>query len=474
MITYLVNFIHAFIPISLLTGMQLALWTPVYGRKTVRPVIISLVAGLLGGVVIYLVARPQETLTAARASLYAAAILAALCHAGILLLAGKKYRGMIGIGWGASLFFMASLSAVAVFSFLALVAEQALSATSILNTELILNSGGILAGAFLIAALIPLTAYMSKKNGRGVMAGLILLASALLVLQWCAEVLLGMMRLELIELTRVRLSFVAKVAQYSYLFPYMQVLIITALALLFITTRKVVTVQELSDMQKAERRKARSRVMFEMRWFKAALVFVCITFAVLLYYDLYASRPPKISPAVTVTPDAGRLIKVRIDDVKDGNLHRYSYVTDDGHVVRFFLINRAVGQSRIGVVYDACVLCGDMGYIQKKNEIICIACNVRIFIPSIGKGGGCNPVPLQHSVEGGEVVIRAADLDQGARYFSEVMAIKVKDPVTGKELINLKAPHRYEYDGRTYFFESAESAEKFKTSPETYVGGRQS
>ena len=119
------------------------------------------------------------------------------------------------------------------------------------------------------------------------------------------------------------------------------------------------------------------------------------------------------------------MVRIKIDEVKDGNLHRYSFVTDDGHVVRFFLINRARGgQSRIGVVYDACMLCGDTVYIQEKNEIICLACNVRIFIPSIGKAGGCNPIPLQHSIEGGEVVIRAVDLDQGTRYFSEVIAIK--------------------------------------------------
>ena len=425
MITYLVNFIHAFIPVSLLTGLLLALWLPVYGRRTLRPVAVSLAAGLAGGTVIYFVARFQEFLTVAQTSLSGAAMLAALCHAGILLLAGRKFGSLYRIGWGAALLFLVSLAAVTVFSFLALVAEQALSATDLLNTELILNSGGILVGAFLMAALIPLTAHLGGKSGRGVMVGLILGASALLALQWCTEVLLGLMRLELIEVTSVRLSLVAKVAKYSYLFPYMQLLFLAALALFFLAGRQVVAVQELAGMQKAAQRKARSRVLFEMRWFKAALAAVGIIFAVLSYYDLSASRPPKISPPVNLTADAGRLVRIKIDEVKDGNLHRYSFVTDDGHVVRFFLINRARGgQSRIGVVYDACMLCGDTGYIQEKNEIICLACNVRIFIPPIGKAGGCNPIPLQHSIEGGEVVIRAVDLDQGTRYFSEVIAIK--------------------------------------------------
>jgi len=175
-----------------------------------------------------------------------------------------------------------------------------------------------------------------------------------------------------------------------------------------------------------------------------------------------------------MTPDASGLIRVRIDDVGDGNLHRYSYITDDGHVVRFFLMNTltnsSTGRKKIGVVFDACMLCGDMGYIQNKKEVICIACNVRMFVPSIGKEGGCNPIPLKHLIENDSIIIAAKDLDLGARYFSEVKSVKVKDPVTGKELDNLKAPYRYEYKGRIFFFESEPSMEKFKETPDKYVG----
>jgi len=67
-------------------------------------------------------------------------------------------------------------------------------------------------------------------------------------------------------------------------------------------------------------------------------------------------------------------------------------------------------------------------------------------------------------------VIDAKVLDQGARYFSEVISVKVKDPVTGKEMDNLKAPHRYEYKGRIFFFESEQSLKKFQEAPDTYAG----
>ena len=293
-------------------------------------------------------------------------------------------------------------------------------------------------------------------------------------MKWSAEVLLGLMRLEMIEVTSGRLSFVAKVAQYSYVLPYIHVLIMSILSFFFFTKRTIPASHDLSGMEKATRRKALSRVLLEARWLKCAVASVFIVFVFLLYHDLYASRPPKLSTPISISPGPDGLIKIKIDDVRDGKLHRYSFVTDDGHVVRFFMINRSRTQNRIGVVYDACMLCGDMGYIQEKNEVICIACNVRIFIPSIGKPGGCNPIPLDHKVEDSHIVISAEELDKGARYFSEVISIKVKDPVTGKELNNLKAPYRYEYKGRIYFFESAESWEKFKASPETYTGKLQS
>lgn len=471
MLLYLVNFIHTFFPVSLITGMLISVWTPVYGRKALRSSLISLAAGLPAGIIVYLISFRQETLTSARTCLFATAALAALINAAIIIPPGKRYPFT---GLGAALFFTAALTATAAFSFLALLTEQALSAISVLNSDMILNAGGILTGACLIAFFIPLTAHISAKNGRGLITGFLLFASGLLIIQWSAEVLLGLMRLEMAEVTSLRLSFVAKVSKYSGFMPYIQVFILSVLSLVFFVRRTVLSSHALSGLQNAERRKAHSSALLEMRWFKAAAASVCIILSVLLYYDLYALRPPKISPPVRLMPDSGGLIKVKMEEVKDGKLHRYSYVTDDGHAVRFFMISRSTGHDKIGVVYDACMLCGDMGYIQEKNEIICIACNVRIFVPSIGKAGGCNPIPLAYKIEGEFIVITAEDLDLGARYFSEVVSIKVKDPVTGKELTNLKAPFRYEYKGRTYFFESEKSEEKFRLSPEIYAGDRQS
>ena len=474
MLSYLVHFTQAFIPVSLLTGLLLALWRPVRGERGVLPLLLGLAAGLAAGAAVYQLSLRLEVLTTARTSLYGVAIVAALANAAFLFNQGKGGTASSPRWWGA-LFFIAALAAVAVFTFLVYVSEQALSSVSVLNTELILNIAGVLSGLALLSLLIPLVEHLGGKSGRRLVCALLLLASLLLVVQWSSEVLLGLMRLEVVQLTSMRLTFVAKVTKYLYVLPYVQVVLVALLAFAFFYRREVPAPEQLERMQKAKRRKARSLVVFELRWFKAALCCVCVILTVFLYYDLHASRPPKISPPVMMTPDANGQIRIKADLVKDGKLHRFAMVTDDGHVVRFFLINKSLGQSsKIGVVYDACMLCGDMGYIQEKNEVICIACNVRIFRPSIGKAGGCNPIPLAHSLEGNDVVLSVQELDKGARYFSQVVSRKVKDPVTGKELLNTKAPFRHEFKGRTYFFESEASAEKFQKSPETYLGEQQS
>ncbi len=473
MLAYLVNFIHSFVPLALVTGLLLALAAKPDGTKPYGTLATAIACGVLAGFVLHPLALRQEMATAARTALNGTALTAGVLNAALMLLPPNRSRvwGIV-VQWVA-VFFSALLAATSAYTFSLFIAEQTISGSSVLNTELIMNVAGILSGLSLTAFLIPLTARLGSRNGKWAVSAILLSATALLALRWSADLLLGAMRLELIELTSVRVSVVAKIGKYAGLFSYFQLLMVALLALAFFRKRPVATAVELAGMGPAERRKTRNVVLLELRWFRGALASLLILLTLLLYHDLYASRPPRISAPVMLTPAPDGQLKVAIAALADGKLHRYAYVTEDGHVVRFVLINRSGGK-KIGVVYDACMLCGDMGYLQEKNEVICIACNVRIFIPSIGKAGGCNPIPLPHLIEGGYVAVSVAELDKGAKYFSEVVTVKVKDPVSGKQLISREALHRDEYKGRTYFFESAESLERFRANPEKYIGEKES
>ena len=282
---------------------------------------------------------------------------------------------------------------------------------------------------------------------------------------------LDLLRLDLIKVTAGRVSFVAKLSVIVPWLAFGQCLVALCLAAAAFLRR----FRAPAAADRVEARRLKARVLGEGRWRHGLIGTAVFLIAVMAYQDLYASRPPSLSRAAAVVPDADGRIRIPIAQVKDGNLHRFAYVASDGHRIRFFLINRYdEAHAAIGVVFDACMICGDEGYVQRGEEIICIACNVRIFRPSIGKPGGCNPIPLDHAIEDGAIVIADATLEKGVRYFSEMVEIEVSDPVSGHKLMNSRAPHQYEYGGRTYFFESQSTYERFRAAPETYIKGHRS
>lgn len=471
MISLLAGVVGAFTPLAFITGLILALRRVAQEGKGSRPIIGGVVAGLAAAVPIYVLTARNQTLTAARVLLDSAAVVAALIHSGALFL--PEHRRMASrIRAGAAVFFSGALALASMASFLELSGDQGLTSVAVMNTELILNIGAVVLGSCLAASLIPLASNVAPKSGMRAIAGCLLAASVMMILPKCGEVLLGLMRLKAIEVAAGALSFVAKANKFGIAVPYAELAMMAGLSVLFLLRRSVFTAGELSMMPSSQRRQALKVLQLEARWVRGSAAVVCAALALLLAHDLYASRPAKITRPVRLTADARGFIRAKIADVADGNLHRFSYVTGDGRVVRFLLIklDSPSGRTKIGVVYDACVMCGDKGYIQRKREVICLACNVRIFNPSIGKEGGCNPIPLEHRVEGEDIVVRTRDLAKGAENFSQVISIRVKDPVTGKELDSLKASSRREYKGESYFFESEASQARFLASPEKYAG----
>jgi len=200
---------------------------------------------------------------------------------------------------------------------------------------------------------------------------------------------------------------------------------------------------------------------------KFAFCSVLIALGFSLYYDLYASRPPQISEPVLVEPVGDKFI-FDVDMLKDNELHRFAYITDEGKQIRFFLLNRFSDRVSPVIVFDSCMICGDMGYIKKGNDLICISCNVRIFLPSVGKEGGCNPIPMPFIFDGKNIIVDYKTITDGANFFSKVVEKMVLDPVSHKKVSNLES-RSYLYYGRTYFFENNETQAKFEANPEKYV-----
>ena len=89
----------------------------------------------------------------------------------------------------------------------------------------------------------------------------------------------------------------------------------------------------------------------------------------------------------------------------------------------------------MAAVFDACLLCGDQGYVMQGNQVVCVGCGVHLFIPSIGKPGGCNPVPIENWQQTeNEIVISRKSLEDGLNLFSTIVEIEVQDPISGAKL----------------------------------------
>ena len=126
---------------------------------------------------------------------------------------------------------------------------------------------------------------------------------------------------------------------------------------------------------------------------------------------------PGFSNFEKVKPANG-MVTVSVDKVSDGNAHYYR-LDAGGKGISFFIVKGSDGV--LHTAFDACDVCyGEKkGYKQKGGEMICKNCSKRYAIVRIGadSDGGCNPSHLAAKVNGGNVVIRLADLLSGARLF---------------------------------------------------------
>ncbi len=463
MIFYLVSMIHAFVPEAFLFGLLLS--------RTERRSGLSwhdawtVLAGFAGAFVVQRFAPSFHATTQMGVILPAIAVGLCLLLGAALVLPAAGRAAALRFLMPAVLFLLC-LQAMA--DFLARTTDHSMSSTAVVNTELILNIGMMTVGAGLLFAVFLLSWQAARRLGNGAV-WLALAALVLAVALWGTQVSLGLLQLGSIDATGGRLTLVAKLTQLVPFAPYAQIVLLGVLIGLSYA-RRPRRQDDAGTDSAALRRKQMVRVLIERRWRWSFAVATAVLLAAMLYNDLYASLPPRLSPAVEMKPDSAGQIRIKVDDVRDGILHRYAYISADGHRVRFFLINRYdPAHTQIGVVYDACKLCGDLGYVQRGNEVICIACNVRMFLPSIGKPGGCNPIPLPHEEADDTIIIAAAELERGARYFTETVDIKVSDPVTGAPLLNRTAPFKYDYKGRMFYFENQGSYDAFRESPAKYA-----
>lgn len=164
----------------------------------------------------------------------------------------------------------------------------------------------------------------------------------------------------------------------------------------------------------AEYRKVLAQAIHKRRWGAGVIIALALMTTSSSAGSLIANQQAEIVPAVEVTANEGS-VDVDLEIIKDGHLHRFVYRASSGEMVRYIVILK--GGSAYGVGLDACEICGATGYYERDNQVICKLCDVQMNKATIGTRGGCNPIPISYSIEGGKLRVPQSELENSARIF---------------------------------------------------------
>jgi uncharacterized membrane protein len=187
---------------------------------------------------------------------------------------------------------------------------------------------------------------------------------------------------------------------------------LAALMVLFDARRRAPIPETASP---AERRKAEWTARRERLWMASVYTFSFVFIAMVTAEFIYSKSVSALSPATEVTFTNGA-VTIPLAQVADGDLHRYQ-ANEKGTEIRFWLYQKPDG--KIATVFDACEICGAVGFYKGSNGVVCKNCAAPINPQSVGTAGGCNPMPLKATQTADAITIQEADIAAGGRMFEQ-------------------------------------------------------
>ncbi len=176
----------------------------------------------------------------------------------------------------------------------------------------------------------------------------------------------------------------------------------------------------MSRKQNTTTARDEKRAQFEQPKSRAALHLTLAGIALVALIAVAALVVLNRGGAETATATAaapGGDVVIPLTQVEDGKAHFYSFDAG-GTTVKYFVLADKKGEVRAAL--DACEVCfaQKKGYQQEGDSMVCNNCGQVFPSDQINVvTGGCNPIPLDKTISGGQLTITTDSLTQGAQYF---------------------------------------------------------
>ena len=302
-----------------------------------------------------------------------------------------------------------------IFVFLMVLREGAetvlmLAAVS-LNSTALMSFLGTLLGIF---AAIAFGVMFVKGSVRINLQKFFRVTTAILFLVAAQLVIAGLHELSesgVLPSSRREMAIIGPIVRNDFFF-FVTIFALAALMILFDAKRREPVLELASP---AQRRKAAWSARRERLWMGSIYIFSFVFIAMVTAEFVYAKSKNALSPSTEVTFVNGA-VTITLAQISDGDLHRFE-AQENGTAIRFWLYQKPDG--KIATVFDACEICGAVGFYKGGNGVICKNCAAPINPQSVGTAGGCNPIPLKATQTADAVVIQEADIAAGSRIFAQ-------------------------------------------------------
>jgi high-affinity iron transporter len=400
---------------ALIVGITLAYLTKIGRPELRKTVYAALVAAFLGSIgVAVVISRTHLNEDVFEGWVMLVAAFFVITMVVFMMKTGRKMKGEIegkvGLLAGNDAWF-----GLFVFIFLMVLREGAetvliLSAVSLNSTELMSFLGTLLG----VVAAIAFGVMFVKGSVRINLQKFFRITTAIMFLVAAQLIISGLHELSesgVIASSKREMAIIGPIVSNDWFF-FVTIFALAALMILFEAKRREPAPLAASP---AERRKAAWSARRERMWMISVLTFSFVFIALITAEFVYAKSVSNLSPATPVTFINGRAT-IPLAGISDGDLHRYQ-ASENGTAIRFWLYQKPDG--KVATVFDACEICGSVGFYKSANGVVCKNCAAPINPQSVGTAGGCNPVPLKATQTADAVVIEEADVAAGGRMFAQ-------------------------------------------------------